>query len=155
MRTSPSLTGAEIAAFTQFAMDHDIIIDGETGVKNADILCNPIINLDSYITPQALSASFAKVKSQLRTKSAAYKKADQLAWKLSTVEHATYKAWAARQRMLIGLDGSEEGTQNVVQAFSDGCAATRLRQHNLDSGSPREHHQQYPVSVGDSLQAAA
>ena len=38
MRTSPSLTEVEIQAFTKFAMDHDIITDGETGVKNADIL---------------------------------------------------------------------------------------------------------------------
>ena len=82
MRTSPSLTEVEIAAFTRFAMDHDIIIDGETGVKNADILCNPIINLDSDITAAALSASFAKVRSQLQIKSATYKKADELARKL-------------------------------------------------------------------------
>ena len=131
MRTSPSLTAVEIAAFTRFAMDHEIIIDGETGVKNADILCNPIINLDSDITPQALSASFAKVKSQLRTKSAAYKKADQLAWKLSPVEHATYKAWAARQRMLIGLDGSEEGYQNVASLLG-WMRGNPVTEHNLD-----------------------
>jgi hypothetical protein len=74
MRTSPSLKEVEIQAFTKFAMDHDIITDGETGVRNADILCNPIINGNSDITPEALSTSFAKVKSQLRTKSAAYKK---------------------------------------------------------------------------------
>ena len=131
MRTSPSLTAVEIAAFTRFAMDHEIIIDGETGVRNADILCNPIINLDSDITPAALSASFAKVKSQLRTKSAAYKKADQLAWKLSPVEHATYKAWAARQRMLIGIDGSEEGYQNVASLLG-WMRGNPVTEHNLD-----------------------
>ena len=131
MRTSPSLTAVEIAAFTRFAMDHEIIIDGETGVKNADILCNPIINLDSDIIPAALSASFANVRSQLRMKSATYKKADELARKLSPVEQATYKAWAARQKMLIGLDGSEEGYQNVASLLG-WMRGNPVTAHNLD-----------------------
>ena len=84
MRTSPSLTEVEIQAFTKFAMDHDITTDGETGVRNADILCNPIINGNSDITPEALSTSFAKVKSQLRTKERGIQKADQLASKLES-----------------------------------------------------------------------
>jgi hypothetical protein len=131
MRTSPDITQAEIAAFTQFATDHEIITDGETGVRNADILCNPIINLDSDIIPQALSASFAKVWSQLRMKSATYKRADELASKLSPTEQATYKAWAARQRMLIGLDGSEEGYQNVASLLA-WMRGNPVTEHNLD-----------------------
>jgi hypothetical protein len=66
MRTSPSLTEVEIQAFTKFAIDHEIITDGETGVRNANILCTPIIDLDSDITPAALSDSFAKVNSLLQ-----------------------------------------------------------------------------------------
>ena len=131
MRTSPSLTEVEIQAFTKFATDHEIIIDGETGVRNADILCNPIINLDSDITPAALSASFAKVSSQLRMKSATYKKADELARKLSPVEHATYKAWAGRQKLLVGLDGSEEGYQNVATLLG-WFRGNPVTSHNLD-----------------------
>jgi hypothetical protein len=131
MRTSPSLTEVEIQAFTKFAMDHDIITDGETGVRNADILCNPIINRDSDITPEAMSASFAKVNSQLKIKSATYKRADELASKLSPVEHATYKAWAARQKMLIGLDGSEEGYQNVASLLG-WMRGNPVTAHNLD-----------------------
>src|SRR5580704_4581092 len=131
MRTSPSLTEVEIQAFTKFAMDHDIITDGETGVRNADILCNPIINRDSDITPEALSTSFARVNSQLKIKSATYKKADELARKLSPVEQATYKAWAARQRMLIGIDGSEEGYQNVASLLG-WMRGNPVTEHNLD-----------------------
>jgi hypothetical protein len=131
MRTSPSLTEVEIAAFTRFAMDHDIVIDGETGVKNADILCNPIIEVDSDITLEALAASFVRVKSQLKIKSATYQKADELARKLSPEEQATYKAWAGSQKMLIGLDGSEEGYQNVASllGWMRGNAVTA---HSLD-----------------------
>ena len=131
MRTSPSITKAEIAAFTKFAMDHDIITDGETGVRNADILCNPIINRDSDITPEALSASFAKVNSQLKIKSATYKRADELASKLSPVEQATYKAWAARQKMLIGIDGSPEGYQNVASLLG-WMRGNTVTAHSLD-----------------------
>jgi hypothetical protein len=131
MRTSPSLKEVEIQAFTKFAMDHDIITDGETGVRNADILCNPIINGDSDITPEALSTSFAKVNGQLKIKSATYKRADELASKLSPVEHATYKAWAARQKMLIGIDGSEEGYQNVASLLG-WMRGNPVTEHNLD-----------------------
>jgi hypothetical protein len=131
MRTSPSITNVEIAVFTQFAMDHEIIIDGETGVKNANILCAPIIDLDSDITPEALSTSFAKVNSQLQIKSATYKRADELASKLSPAEQATYKAWAARQEMLIGLDGSEEGYQNA-KSLLGWMRGNPVTDHNLD-----------------------
>ena len=51
---------------TEFIGERVDITDGAVGVKNADILCNPIINRDSDITPATLSASFAKVRSQLR-----------------------------------------------------------------------------------------
>jgi hypothetical protein len=131
MRTSPSLTESEIQAFTKFATDHEIIIDGETGVRNANTLCTPIIDLDSDITPVTLSDSFAKVKSQLRLKNATYKRADALARKLSPAEQATYKTWAARQRMLIGLDGSEEGYQNVASLLA-WMRGNPVTERNLD-----------------------
>jgi hypothetical protein len=83
VRTSPSITQNEVDAYAQFAAENKIITDGAVGVKNADILCNPIINRDSDITPATLSASFAKVRSQLRMQSPTYKKADELARKLS------------------------------------------------------------------------
>jgi hypothetical protein len=112
-------------------LENKIITDGDVGVKNADILCNPIINRDSDIIPAALSASFANVRSQLRMKSATYKKADELARKLSPVEHTTYKAWAARQRMLIGIDGSEEGYQNVASLLG-WMRGNPVTEHTLD-----------------------
>ena len=131
MRTSNSITQNEIDAYAQFALANKIITDGDVGVKNADILCNPIINRDSDITPQALSASFAKVKGQLRMKSATYKRADELASKLSPEEQATYKAWVKRQKLLIGLDGSEEGYQNVATLLG-WFRGNPVTSHNLD-----------------------
>jgi hypothetical protein len=131
MRTSPGITKVEIAAFTQFAVDHEIITDGETGVKNANILCTPIIDLDADITSQALSDSFTKVRSQLKLKSATYKKADELAGQLSPEEQATYKAWAARQRMSIGLDGSEEGFESCASLLA-WMRGNQVTAHTLD-----------------------
>jgi hypothetical protein len=131
MRTSPSLTEVEIQAFTKFSMDHDIVIDGETGVRNADILCTPIINLDSDITPAALSASFQKVSRQLQLKSATYKRADELASKLSPEEIDAYKVWTKTQKLLIGLDGSPEGYQNVASLLG-WMRGNPVTGHNLD-----------------------
>jgi hypothetical protein len=131
MRTSPSLTESEIQAFTQFATDHEIIIDGETRVRNADILCNSIINRDSDITPEALSVSFAKVGSQLQLKSPTYKRADELASKLSPEEIDAYKVWAKGQKLLIGLDGSEEGYANV-KSLLGWMRGNPVTGHNLD-----------------------
>ena len=132
MRASPAAPSqVEIAAFTQFAHDYDIIIDGEIGEKNADILCTPIINADSDITLQTLAASFLKVRSQMQLKSATYKKADALASKLSPEEQAIYTAWAARQKLLVGLDGSPEGYQNVLSLLS-WFRGNPVTSHNLD-----------------------
>jgi hypothetical protein len=132
MRTSPGITEVEIQAFTKFATDHDIVIDGEVGIQNANTLCDPIVvNKDSDITPQTLAASFARVKSQLQLKSATYKKADELARKLSPAEQETYKAWAARQKLLVGLDGSEEGYQNVATLLG-WFRGNPVTSHNLD-----------------------
>jgi hypothetical protein len=131
VRTSPSITQNEIDAFSQFALANKIITDGDVGVKNADILCNPIINRDSDITPDALSASFTKVKGQLQLKSATYKKADELARKLSPAEIDAYKVWVKGQKLLIGLDGSEEGYTNVASLLG-WMRGNPVTSHNLD-----------------------
>jgi hypothetical protein len=131
VRTSPTITEIEIAAFTQFAMDHEIITDGETGVRNADLLCGPIIEADSDITAVTMQASFAKVRSRLKLKSATYKKADELARKLNPEEQATYKAWATGQKLLIGIDGSEEGYQNVASLLG-WMRGNSITAHSLD-----------------------
>jgi hypothetical protein len=132
MRTSPPST-TEVAVFTKFAHDYDIIDAGEVGVQNANILCTPIINSESNseITPQTLAASLLNVKNQIQFKSATYKKADELARGLTAQEQEIYRAWAARQKMLIGLDGSPEGYENVLSLLSwfRGNAVTS---HNLD-----------------------
>jgi hypothetical protein len=131
VRTSPSITQNEVDAYTQFALENKIITDGDVGVKNADILCNPIINRDSDITFAALSASFAEVKGQLQMQSPTYKKADDLARKLSSAEIDAYKVWVKGQKLLIGLDGSEEGYTNVASLLG-WMRGNPVTSHNLD-----------------------
>jgi hypothetical protein len=131
VRTSTSITQNEVNAYAQFALENKIITDGDVGVKSADILCNPIIDRDSDITPAALSASFAKVSSQLRMQSPTYKKADDLARKLSSAEIDAYKVWAKGQKLLIGLDGSEEGYTNVASLLG-WMRGNPVTAHNLD-----------------------
>lgn len=132
MRTSP-LSPTEIATFTRFAHDYDIITEGDVGIRNADVLCGPIINRESNsnITAQTLAASLLNVKNQIQFKSATYKKADELARHLSPEEQGIYRVWAARQKLLVGLDGSPEGYQNVLSLLS-WFRGNPVTSHNLD-----------------------
>ncbi len=132
MRTSAP-TAVEVAAFNKFAQDFDIIADGEVGVENANTLCNPIINNDSNptITAQTLAASLFNVKNQIKFKSAAYKKGDELARQMTAEEQQIYRIWSKSQKFLVGIDGSEEGYQNVATLLGwfRGNAVTA---HHLD-----------------------
>jgi hypothetical protein len=132
MRTSPP-SPTEVAVYSKFAHDFDIIEAGEVGVKNADLICGPIINSESNsnITAQTLAASLLNVKNQIQFKSATYKKADELARKLTVEEQEVYRAWAARQKLLIGLDGSPEGYQNVATLLG-WFRGNPVTSHNLD-----------------------
>lgn len=131
MRTSTSITQNEIDAYTQFAAENKIIADGDVGVKNANILCDPIIDQAADITPQTLSLSFSQVKSQLKFKSVANLKAENLATKLSPPEVEAYRNWAARQSRWIGLDGSEEGFENCASLLG-WMRGNPVTEHNLD-----------------------
>jgi hypothetical protein len=114
MRTSPP-SPTEQAVFNKFARDYDIITDGEIGVQNANVLCNPIINSETNpeLTTQTLAASLLKVKNQIKFKSATYKKADELARQMTPDEQQIYRVWSKNQKLLISIDGSEEGYKNV------------------------------------------
>jgi hypothetical protein len=131
MRTSASINQNEIDAYTQFATENKIIADGDVGVKNADILCNPIVNTDSEITHQALSVSLSQVKSQVKFKSAANSKAEDLALKLSPTEAEAYRNWAAHQSRWIGLDGSDEGFENCASLLG-WMRGNPVTEHTLD-----------------------
>jgi hypothetical protein len=131
MRTSPP-TDLEIAAFTKFARDYDIIDHDEVGVQNANILCTPIIDADGEITPQTLAASLLNVKNQIQFKSVTYKKAEALSSKLNPEEVAAYHAWANHQsQKLLILDHSEEGYQNLAVLLG-WLAGNQVSGHSLD-----------------------
>jgi hypothetical protein len=131
MRTSASVNQNEIDAYTQFASENKIITDGDVGVKNANILCDPIIDQAADITPQTLSLSFSQVKSQLKFKSVANLKAENLATKLSPTEVEAYRNWASRQSRWIGLDGSEEGFENCASLLG-WMRGNPVTEHTLD-----------------------
>jgi len=60
-----------------------------------------------------------------------YQKADDLARKLSPAEIDAYKVWVKRQKLLIGLDGSEEGYTNVASLLG-WMRGNPVTGHNLD-----------------------
>jgi hypothetical protein len=131
MRTSTSLTQNEVDAYTQFATENKIITDGDDGVKNANVLCDQIIDQNSDITPQTLTLSLSRVKDQLKLKSAAHSRADELALKLSPTEVEAYRNWAAHQSRWIGLDGSDEGFENCASLLG-WMRGNPVTEHNLD-----------------------
>lgn len=131
MRTSTSLTQNEVDAYMQFATEKKIITDGDVGVKNANLLCDPIVNQDSDITPHKLSLSFSQVKSRLEFKSVAHSRADELAHKLSQAEVEAYRNWAAHQSRWIGLDGSDEGFENCASLLG-WMRGNHVTEHTLD-----------------------
>jgi hypothetical protein len=131
VRTSTSLTQNEVDAYAQFAAENKIITDGDVGVKNPNILCDPIINQDSDITPQKLLLSFSRVKTQLEFKSVAHSRADELAQKLSSTDVEAYRNWAARQSRWIGLDGSDEGFENCASLLG-WMRGNPVTDHSLD-----------------------
>src|ERR1700733_1774480 len=131
MRTSTSLTQNEIDVYMQFAAPNKVITDGDFGVKNANILCKPIIDRNSDITPQTLSLSLSRVRDQLKLKSEAHSRADELAHKLSPAEVEAYRNWASHQLRWTGLDGSEEGFENCASLLG-WMRGNPVTEHTLD-----------------------
>ena len=132
MRTSPP-SPTEVAVYSKFARDFDIIEEGEVGVRNADLICGPIINSESNsnITAQTLAASLLNVKNQIQFKSATYKAADDLARQLSPDEQQIYRVWAKSQKFLVGIDGSPEGYMNV-KSLLEWMRGSVVSSHSLD-----------------------
>jgi hypothetical protein len=131
MRTSASITQNEVDAYMQFATENKIITDGEVGVKNANALCDQIIEQNSDITQHTLSLSLSRVKDQLKLKSAARSRAETFAQKLSSNEVEAYHNWAARQSRWIGLDGSDEGFENCASLLA-WMRGNPVTEHTLD-----------------------
>jgi hypothetical protein len=131
MRTSTGITQNEVDAYMQFATENKIITDGDVGVKNANTLCDQIIEQDSDITQQTLSLSLSRMKDQLKLKSAAQSRAETFAQKLSSNEVEAYHKWAARQARWIGLDGSDEGFENCASLLA-WMRGNLVTEHTLD-----------------------
>lgn len=71
------------------------------------------------------------MKDQLRLKSAAHSRADELTHKLSPTEVEAYRNWAARRSRWIGLDGSEEGSENCASLLG-WMRGNPVTEHTLD-----------------------
>ena len=123
---------SEIALYQAFCPTNRIALDGEAGEKNGALFAEVIgVKMDSDFTPETLETAFLQLKSQLELVSETYKKADELARNLSPQEQEIYRAWAKNQKLLIGIDGSEEGYRNVstLLGWMRGNAVTA---HSLD-----------------------
>jgi hypothetical protein len=115
MRTTVGLNKNELAAYQAFCVEHRIALDGEAGEKNGELFGEFIgVKMNSDFTQETLQAAFTHLNSQLKFASKMQTDADALARNLSPEEIDAYKVWAKGQKLLIGLDGSEEGCANVA-----------------------------------------
>jgi hypothetical protein len=114
MRTTNGINENERAAYQAFCLEHRIALDGEAGEKNGELFGDLIgARMNADFTQETLQTALTQLKSRLKFVSENYSKADELARNLSREEQETYRAWAKNQKLLVAIDGSEEGYQNV------------------------------------------
>jgi hypothetical protein len=114
MRTTNGINKNELAAYQAFCIENRIALEGEAGEKNGALFADFIgVKMDADFTQDTLETAFEQIKSKLTFVSKNYSKADELARNLSPEEQGIYRAWAQNQKLLVSIDGSEEGYQNV------------------------------------------
>jgi hypothetical protein len=132
MRTTMGINENELAAYQAFCVEHRIALDGEAGEKNGELFGDFIgVKMNSDFTRETLQAAFAQLKSQSKFVSKMQTDADALARSLRPEEIDAYKVWVKGQKLLIGLDGSEEGCANVASLLG-WMRGNPVTQHNLD-----------------------
>jgi hypothetical protein len=132
MRTTPEINTNELAAYYAFCAKHRIATDGEAGEKNGALFGNFIgVKMDADFTQETLETAFDQLKGQLKFVSKTQADADALARNLRPEEIEAYNSWAKNQKLLIGLDGSEEGYQNL-KSLLGWMRGNPVTQHNLD-----------------------
>jgi len=126
------LNDNKIAAYQAFCVEHRIALDGEGGEKNGELFADFIgVKMNSDFTQETLEAAFTQLKSQLKFVSKIQTDADALARNLRPEEIDAYKVWVKGQKLLIGLDGSEEGYANVASLLG-WMRGNPVTVHNLD-----------------------
>jgi hypothetical protein len=132
MRTTNQINQNEQAAYQAFCIAHRIALDGEAGEKNGELFAEFIgVRMDSDFTQETLETAFTHLKGQLRFVSKMQTDADALARGLRPEEIEAYKVWVKGQKLLIGLDGSQEGYANV-RSLLDWMRGNPVTGHSLD-----------------------
>jgi hypothetical protein len=100
-RTSNAFTQAEREAFEAFFLKSGLVMEGEVGKKNGEILADFIANkMDADITAKTLAAA-VKVVQGLVWKTAAEREFDAVAGQLTQSEKSTVTNWFERQKQLV------------------------------------------------------
>jgi hypothetical protein len=132
MRTTNRINENELAAYQAFCIENRIAVDGDAGEKNGELFGDFIgVKMDSDFTPATLATAFTHLKGRLKFVSKMQTDADALARGLRPEEIDAYKVWAKGQKMLIGIDGSEEGYANV-RSLLGWMRGNPVTGHNLD-----------------------
>jgi hypothetical protein len=132
MRTTIGISENERAAYQAFCVENGIALDGEAGEKNGELFGDFIgVKMNVDFTQETLQTAFTQLKNRLKFVSKMQTDADALARNLRPEEIDAYKVWAKGQKLLIGLDGSEEGYTNV-RSLLGWMRGNPVTGHNLD-----------------------
>src|ERR1700722_5077495 len=112
MRTTNQVNQNEIEVYQAFCRTNQVALDGEAGEKNGALFADFIgVRMDADFTQDTLETAFEQLKRKLTFVSKNYSQADELARNLSSEEQGIYRVWAQKQKLLVSIDGSEEGYQ--------------------------------------------
>jgi hypothetical protein len=109
-RTSQQLSQSEYEAYEKFAVDNGLVLAGDIGRKNGDLLGGHILKLNQEITQATLNAAVQQLRGQLAWRSAAEREFDTIVGQLSPSEKSVVTTWLQHQKQLV-LDG-DPGLEN-------------------------------------------
>jgi len=126
-RTSIEVTQAELDAFAQYANQHHLELEGETGAQNGrEIRAFMVDQWREEINERTLAIAFERLKAagRLVFKSEAKAKFDQASQGMTQQEYNLVGAWLQRQRLM--QDGNDEGYENAANII------LWVRKHNME-----------------------
>jgi hypothetical protein len=124
-RATQQITNEEVLAYETWCQKHHVILDGQDGVDNANLVRDYFLQTwGEDIAEANLDKALPQMRPFLKFKSSALVKLEKTANSMTTQEADVFDAWVGRQR-LEGLE-SDKGKENATNILS------WLRERNLE-----------------------
>ena len=124
-RATQQITNEEVLAYQTWCQKHHVILDGQDGLDNANLVRDYFLRTWGEDIKEAnLDKALPQMRPFLKFKSSALVKLENTANGMTTQEADVFDAWVGRQR-LEGLE-SDKGKENAANILS------WLRERNLE-----------------------